>query len=89
MKKFLSILKVALPLAFGVFLIWYVFKDLSEQEKEELFQSMSQAKMGFILLSVLLGILSHMSRAVRWKYTIQPLGKTPSFWNSSMVAGPM
>ncbi len=82
MKKFLSILKVALPLAFGVFLIWYVFKDLSEQEKEELFQSMSQAKMGFILLSVLLGILSHMSRAVRWKYTIQPLGKTPSFWNS-------
>tara|TARA_B100000965_G_scaffold362298_1_gene344227 strand:+ start:406 stop:1419 length:1014 start_codon:yes stop_codon:yes gene_type:complete len=82
LKKFLSILKVALPLAFGVFLIWYVFKDLSEQEKEELFQSMSQAKMGFILLSVLLGILSHMSRAVRWKYTIQPLGKTPSFWNS-------
>lgn len=82
MKKFLSIIKVALPLAFGVFLIWYVFKDLSEQEKEELFQSMSQAKMGFILLSVLLGILSHMSRAVRWKYTIQPLGKSPSFWNS-------
>ena len=23
-----------------------------------------------------------MSRAIRWKYTIQPLGKTPGFWNS-------
>lgn len=82
MKPILSFLKVALPLAFGAFLIWYVFKDLTEQEKQELYTSFSSANYFWIVLSVSFGILSHMSRAIRWKYTIQPLGKTPGFWNS-------
>jgi hypothetical protein len=73
---------VALPLAFGAFLIWYVFKDLTEQEKQELYTSFSSANYFWIILSISFGILSHMSRAIRWKYTIQPLGKTPGFWNS-------
>lgn len=71
-----------MPLAFGAFLIWYVFKDLTEQEKQELYTSFSSANYFWIILSISFGILSHMSRAIRWKYTIQPLGKTPGFWNS-------
>jgi len=82
LKKLLSALKIILPLAFGVFLIWYVFKDLTSQEKEELYTAMAQANYFYIFLSVLLGILSHMSRAIRWKYTILPLGKSPGFLNS-------
>lgn len=82
MKSIFSFLKVALPLAFGAFLIWYVFKDLTEQEKEELYTSFASANYFWIFLSVSFGVLSHMSRAIRWKYTIQPLGKTPGFWNS-------
>ena len=82
MKSILSFLKVALPLAFGAFLIWYVFKDLTQQEKEELYASFASANYFWIFLSISFGILSHMSRAIRWKYTIQPLGKTPGFWNS-------
>ena len=82
MKTILSFLKVALPLAFGAFLIWYVFKDLTQQEKEELYASFASANYFWIFLSISFGILSHMSRAIRWKYTIQPLGKTPGFWNS-------
>ena len=82
MKTILSFLKVALPLAFGAFLIWYVFKDLTQQEKEELYASFASANYFWIFLSISFGILSHMSRAIRWKYTIQPLGKTPGFWSS-------
>lgn len=82
MKFILSFLKVALPLAFGVFLIWYVFKDLTPTEKEELTTSFSQANYFWIFVSMLFGLLSHASRAVRWKYSIEPLGKTPGFWNS-------
>lgn len=82
MKAFFSFLKVALPLAFGAFLIWYVFKDLSENEKTDLYKAFSSANYFWIALSVSFGVLSHMSRAMRWKYTIQPLGKTPGFWNS-------
>lgn len=82
MKSILSFLKIALPLAFGVFLIWYVFKDLSPQEEEELYKAVGEANYFWIFLSMTLGILSHFSRAIRWKYSIQPLGKTPGFWNS-------
>lgn len=81
-KSLLSFLKIALPLSFGVFLIWYVFKDLDSKEKEELFNSFSNANYFWISISVLFGVLSHVSRAIRWKYSIQPLGKTPGFWNS-------
>ncbi|MEX2380132.1 MAG: lysylphosphatidylglycerol synthase transmembrane domain-containing protein [Vicingaceae bacterium] len=82
MKKILSFLKVALPLAFGVFLIWYVFKDLTPTEKDELFTALKQADYFWIGISMIFGVLSHMSRAIRWKYTVKPLGKTPGFWNS-------
>ena len=82
MKSILSFLKVAIPLAFGVFLIWYVFKDLTDQEKEELYASFRQADYLWIFISMGIGILSHVSRAIRWKYSIEPLGKVPGFWNS-------
>lgn len=82
MKPIISFLKIALPLAFGCFLIWYVFKDLSPLEKKELFNSFGEANYLWISLSVLFGIFSHVSRAIRWKYSIEPLGKVPGFWNS-------
>lgn len=81
-KRLLSFLKIAIPLAFGVFLIWYVFKDLKEDEKQELINAFKGANYFWILLSTLFGVFSHLSRAERWKYTVQPLGKTPRFWNS-------
>jgi len=82
LKNIFSFLKVVLPLAFGVFLIWYVFKDLKTNEKEDLYRAFKEANYFWVFISVSLGMLSHFSRAIRWKYTIQPLGKTPGFWNS-------
>jgi uncharacterized protein (TIRG00374 family) len=81
-KSILSFLKIALPLSFGIFLIWYVFKDLSIQEKEDLYASFVGANYLWIGISIAFGLLSHVSRAIRWKYSIEPLGKTPGFWNS-------
>lgn len=82
MRKVFSFFKILLPLLFGGFLIWYVFKDLTENEKSELYFAFDEANYFWIWVSVIFGILSHASRAIRWKYTIQPLGKTPSFLNS-------
>jgi len=82
LSKIISFFKIAMPLAFGVFLIWYVFKDLNDQEKKDLSVALKQADYFWVVFSVSLGVLSHLSRAVRWKYTIQPLGKTPNVWNS-------
>lgn len=36
----------------------------------------------YLLISISLGVLSHMSRAWRWKYPLEALGYKPRFWNS-------
>lgn len=41
--------------------------------------------MRWVALSVFLGILSHLSRAYRWKYLLEPLGYRPRFANSFMA----
>ena len=83
MKKILiTVIKVILPLAFGVFLIWYVHNDLNQDEKNNLYESFRNANYLWVLASVFFGILSHLSRAYRWKYTLEPLGLKPRFWNS-------
>jgi hypothetical protein len=81
-KHIITFLKLAIPLGFGVFLIWYVYNGLTPEERGSLSYSFSHANYFVIILSVCFGILSHFSRAIRWKYTIEPLGKTPGFWNS-------
>ena len=83
MKNFIiSALKFAIPLGVGIFLIWYVYSLLSPNEKEELFDAMERANYWWIALSMFLGILSHLSRAYRWKYLLQPLNYNPRFLNS-------
>ena len=78
----ISVIKFTLPLAFGVFLIWYVHNDLSHEEKRYLYDSFRSANYLWILVSVLFGIFSHLSRAYRWKFILEPLGLKPRFWNS-------
>ncbi len=83
MKNYIiSIFKFAIPFGIGIFLIWYVYHLLSPNEKEELFDAMERANYWWIVLSVFIGILSHLSRAYRWKYLLQPLNYNPRFLNS-------
>jgi uncharacterized protein (TIRG00374 family) len=83
MKKFLiNFLKVALPLSFGIFLIWFIYKDLTEQDKIDITESFKKANYWLVGLSLILGVLSHVSRAVRWNMLIEPLGFKPKLYNT-------
>ncbi|ARV09522.1 hypothetical protein BTO05_07660 [Winogradskyella sp. PC-19] len=81
MKKKSSILKVALPLLIGVALVWY---SLSKISITELVQYFKDANYLWICLGVSFGILSHVSRAYRWLFMVEPLGFKPRFTNSLM-----
>ena len=81
-SKVSKALKIVLPIGFGIYLIWYVFNLLSEEEKSELFDAIQQTNYWWIGGSVCLGILSHISRAYRWKYLLEPLGYYPKFANT-------
>ncbi|MCF4100480.1 flippase-like domain-containing protein [Gillisia sp. M10.2A] len=84
-KTIIKILKIILPLLLGVFLIWYSIKSATPLERQELLQNITQAHPGYILLSMFFGLLSHLSRAYRWKYLLEPLGYKPKFLNSFMA----
>ncbi len=83
MKKVLgNILKVGLPLAFGVYVIYYQYSKLESDQVETIKQSFRDANYFWVLLSILFGTLSHLSRAYRWRYTLSPLSINIKFLNS-------
>lgn len=81
-KKIKTILKITLPLLLGIALCWY---SLSKISIEVLVQHFKKADYMWISLGLLFGLLSHMSRAYRWKFMIEPLGYTLRFSNSLMA----
>lgn len=80
--KIIGLLKIVIPLGLGIFLIWYFLRSLTEQDKVDIVTSFKAANYGWILFSLIFAILSHVSRAYRWSYTLKPLGYKPKFLNN-------
>ncbi|MBT8272545.1 MAG: flippase-like domain-containing protein [Bacteroidia bacterium] len=77
-----TILKITLPLLLGILLVWY---SLSKISLSELVQYFKDADYSFIGLGVFFGLLSHLSRAYRWKFMIEPMGYSLRLSNSIMA----
>lgn len=75
-------LKIILPLALGGFLVWY---SLTIIPLEELIGHFKKANYWWIALGLFFGVLSHLSRAYRWKYLLEPMGYKPKFINSTLA----
>jgi len=70
------------PLSIGLFFIYLTISFTNKEERELIFSYIKNADYRFLLLSVFFGILSHISRAYRWKFLFAPLGYKPRFINS-------
>ena len=81
-SKLISILKVIIPLGIGFYVIWYQYDQLTDEQITDIKNSFVNASYFWIILSVFFGILSHLSRAYRWKYTLEPLGYKTRFINN-------
>ncbi|MCF8275155.1 MAG: flippase-like domain-containing protein [Flavobacteriales bacterium] len=81
-EKVVNVLKVIVPLSIGVYVIWYQFTQLSQEQIDQIVDSFANANYFWVGLSVTFGILSHFSRAYRWKYTMEPLGYKTKFLNN-------
>jgi uncharacterized protein (TIRG00374 family) len=82
LKAVRKILKIVLPLAIGLFFIYLSVAATTPSDRKEIFNAIETADYRFVLLSLLCAVLSHLSRAYRWQYLLQPLGYQPRFWNS-------
>jgi uncharacterized protein (TIRG00374 family) len=68
----------------GVFLIWYSLSKLTASDIESIKNSFKTANYWWVLLSLFLGVLSHLSRSYRWKFLLEPMGYKPKLANSFM-----
>ena len=75
-------IRTVAPMALGVFFIWYSFSKFSTQELEELWMNIKNVNVIWVILSFLMGLLSHLSRAYRWKFLLEPIQIVPKFYNS-------
>lgn len=82
MKKTLATIgKLVFFLGLGIFFIWLFVRNLTPVEKREIWDSLRQANYIWILLSLFLGLFSHISRSIRWKMLMEPMGYRPRFVN--------
>ncbi|MGB0374315.1 MAG: lysylphosphatidylglycerol synthase transmembrane domain-containing protein [Flavobacteriaceae bacterium] len=70
-----------IPLGLGAFLIYYSLSTITADQRTLIWSYIEQAHPFPILISIIFGALSHISRAYRWKFLLNPLGYHPSFIN--------
>ena len=74
-----------LPIVLGVFLIWYSISKLTPSDIQSIKVSFKTANYWWVVASLVLGAFSHLSRAYRWQFLLDPLGYKPRFANSIMA----
>jgi uncharacterized protein (TIRG00374 family) len=84
-RKLKKTIFTILPIALGVFLIWFSLSKLKPDDIEAIKDSFKTANYLWVLLSLFFGILSHLSRAYRWQFMLEPLGFRPRFANNIMA----
>ena len=63
----------------GVFLVWY---SLSQISIEQLVKYFKKADYTYIFFGMFFGLLSHLSRAYRWQFQLEPMGYNIKLGNS-------
>lgn len=80
--KHKKILTIAIPILISIGLVWY---SLNKVPLEQIIEEAKKADYKWILLSVVCLTLSHLSRAYRWLFMLEPLGYNVKYKNSVMA----
>ena len=67
----------------GIIILWWLYKD---QDPEELLAILKKdVAYGWIALSLVMGLFSHLSRTIRWQMLIEPVEKKPGLVNTFLA----
>lgn len=84
-KKILSILQYLLFLGLSIFLVWWSMRKISDKGWEDIKNAFRNANYLLIIPVMVTLLLSHYSRALRWKILMEPLGYKPRIFNTYMA----
>lgn len=81
-KKIFAAVQYLFFLGIGVFLTWWQLGKMTDVESEQFRQSFRNAQYIYVLPVFFIIIASHISRAMRWKILIEPMGYRPRLSNT-------
>jgi glycosyltransferase 2 family protein len=81
-KSFLTILQYLFFLGLGILFVWLTVKNINQEQWEHIKASIKNARLWLILPVAGMLLMSHYSRALRWKILMEPLGYKPSTFNT-------
>ncbi len=76
-------IKVFIFLTIGGFIFWLVYRGVDVNHIKSVLKN--DVNYWWVLLSLIFGLISHISRTLRWQMLMEPLGKKPSFKNSFLA----
>ena len=83
--SFSKILKTLIPLAVGVLFIYLSVANTTAEDRQTIYNSIKAADYSYIFLSLVMGLLSHFSRAYRWNFMLHPMGYRPRLINNVLA----
>lgn len=87
-RKLLSAAKILLFLGLGVGLLWWQYHGFNDQQRTDFLFGLRHANYLWFGVAVIIGALAHLSRALRWRMLLEPLGhktRTGSLFFSVMI----
>ena len=72
-------------MAVGFFFIYLSYQNTTPEDRDSIYKYIKNADYRFVLASTFFGILSHISRAIRWQYLLAPLGYRPKTINAILA----
>lgn len=81
-KRLADILKFVVFLGIGVFFIYWFLLKLDAAERDAIWQSFLSARWGWVWMTMLVSLLAHFIRALRWRLLFKPLNYAPSVGNT-------
>jgi len=80
-------LKIILPLLIGAGILYYYLSGFTPAQLNTIFQNIQKADYKWLLVSLFLGLLSHIIRAYRWNYLLETLDYHPKRLNLIFTVG--
>lgn len=81
-KRIFSVLQYIIFLGIGIFLTWWQLSKMTPLQKVQFKESLQNANYIILIPVFIITILGHLSRAIRWKILIEPMGYHPKTSNT-------
>lgn len=81
-KTLITILQYIVFLGLGIGIIYWMFSKMKPEEITTMVNSIKQTRLWFLVPIFIVGLLSHLFRALRWKLMLEPMGIKPTTANT-------